>query len=344
MQLPIFASALLATALLATPASAQLRKFGDWIAACDNAGKCAATSLKRDSYNAYLKIARDNKSADAVVTLAIATYKPLTYRIVSDDPATSLFPDSDFKTRGIDSDGHARFVTEETGKAMNAFLRKTMKLTIVQVEPPPADPADPNIDGISLEGARAALAWFDQRQARPARPLPVIVSGRRSDAPGPAEKPPEIEKRGNATCGKEQIDAELVKTVRLGDSGLLYWFFCGQYSGAANLNHAFLLAPGSKPRAAAKPRFVLPGEVAAEIKLGAHKLVQTKTAVFNPEFDPQTLTLTSLFAGRSASDCGELVSWVWTGREFRVGEFRKMPECEGIPPGDWPVLYRADVR
>lgn len=321
-----------------------MKKFGDWIAACDNSGRCAAYSLKRDSYSAYLKIARDKRSADALVTLAIATDKPLTYRIVSDDPTTSLFPASDFKTRGIDSDGHARFVTEETAKAMSAFLRKARKLTIVQVEPPPTDPADPNIDGISLDGARAALAWFDQRQLRPSGPLPVVESGRRSEAPAPAEKPPEIEKRGNATCGKEQVDAELVKTVRLGESGLLYWFFCGQYSGAANLNHAFLLASDGVPRAAMKPRFVLPDAVAAEIKLGTHKLVATRTAVFNPEFDGKTLTLTSLFAGRSATDCGELVSWVWTGREFRVGEFRKMPECEGIPPGDWPVLYRADVR
>src|SRR5690349_23714789 len=140
MHVGIFASVLLATTLSATGASAQLKKFGDWIAACDNGGRCAAYSLKRDSYHAYLKIARDSRSADAVVTLAIATDKPLTYRIVSDDPAGALFPASDFKTRGIDPDGHARFVTEETAKAMGAFLRKARKLTIVQVEPPPADP------------------------------------------------------------------------------------------------------------------------------------------------------------------------------------------------------------
>ena len=52
MYVALFASVLSATTLFATGASAQLQKFGDWIAACDNGGKCAAYSLKRDSYNA----------------------------------------------------------------------------------------------------------------------------------------------------------------------------------------------------------------------------------------------------------------------------------------------------
>ncbi len=337
-------AASLALAMIATPACAQMKKFGDWIAVCDNARHCAAYSLGRDTYNAYLKIERASKAADAIVTLAILTDKPLTYRLASDDPATSLFPDSDFKTIRIDSDGHARFVTEETRKAMDAFLRKATKLTVIRVDPPPEDPSEPNIDGISLKGAHAALSWFDRQQGRPAARLPVVESGKRSEADVPKDAPPQIAKRANATCGKAQRDAEHVKTVRLGESGLLYWFFCGQYSGAANLNHAFLLAPDGKPQAAAKPRFVLAPPVAAQIRLGDHKLVTTKDAVFNPEFDGKTLTLTSLFAGRSASDCGELVSWVWTGRDFQVGEFRKMPECEGIPASDWPVLYRAQVR
>jgi len=27
-----------------------------------------------------------------------------------------------------------------------------------------------------------------------------------------------------------------------------------------------------------------------------------------------------------------------------VAEFRAMPECEGLPPSDWPVLYGARVK
>jgi hypothetical protein len=39
-----------------------------------------------------------------------------------------------------------------------------------------------------------------------------------------------------------------------------------------------------------------------------------------------------------------LIKWIWSGREFHVGEFRMMPKCEGIPASDWPVLYGAQVK
>ena len=59
--------------LVAAPASAQIRKFQDWIAACDNQRNCVAYSWNRDSYNTYLRIQRDGApSADAKLTLAIA--------------------------------------------------------------------------------------------------------------------------------------------------------------------------------------------------------------------------------------------------------------------------------
>ena len=59
--------------LMVTPASAQIRKFKDWIAACDNQRNCVAYSWNRDSYNAYLRIQRDGApSADARLTLAIS--------------------------------------------------------------------------------------------------------------------------------------------------------------------------------------------------------------------------------------------------------------------------------
>lgn len=80
-----------------------------------------------------------------------------------------------------------------------------------------------------------------------------------------------------------------------------------------------------------KPRFVLAPAVAPQIKLGSLKLVTSKTVVFNPELDAETQMLVAFFAGRSASDCGEMVNWVWNGREFHVDDFRLMTKCEGIP-------------
>src|SRR4051812_13468659 len=152
MRLNILAATLLVSAS-AAPACAEMKKIGDWIAACDNAGKCVAYSLKRDTYHAYLKIERGRKSVEFIVTLALSTDQPLSYWIISDDPRTSLYPETKFTTTRIDADGYARFATEETHKAMDAFLRKAKKLTLPQADPPPQDPQSPNFDGISLQGA-----------------------------------------------------------------------------------------------------------------------------------------------------------------------------------------------
>ena len=65
------------------------------------------------------------------------------------------------------------------------------------------------------------------------------------------------------------------------------------------MNHAFLLMPDGKPEAAVKPRFVLPPQVARHIKLGELKIPKNKDAVFNPEFDAATLTLTSFSIWRA---------------------------------------------
>jgi hypothetical protein len=353
-----------AALLAATPASAQIKKHKEWIAACDNQRNCAAYSLNRGSYHAYLKIERDGTpSADATLTVAIWRDEPVTFKLETDDQATSPFPAEAIKDAVPYRDGHFRYSAERPAQAVAAFVRNATKLSVLKVDPPPKDEDDENIDNIYLAGAHDALAWIDMQQKRvgtetafvrrggksretvPPQPaLPVIIAAKPDPAPVPTRHPPEVLARANATCGKEQVDAEHNNTVRLGGGLAMYWFFCGQYSGSANLNHAFLLVPDGKPKTAAKPRFVMAGEVARHIKLGNDRLVNSKTAVFNPKFDAEKQELSSFFAGRSASDCGEIIDWVWNGREFHVKEFRLMPECEGIPSSDFPVLYRAQVK
>ena len=124
--------------------------------------------------------------------------------------------------------------------------------------------------------------------------LPVVTAAKPGTEPVPTQHPPEVVARANATCGKGSIDAEHVKTVRLAAGQLLHFFFCGQHSGAAGMNHAFLLMPDGKPETAVKPRFVLPPHVARHITVGDLKIPKNKDAVFNPEFDASTLTLTSI--------------------------------------------------
>jgi hypothetical protein len=349
--------------LAATPASAQMKKFKQWLAGCDNQRNCVAYSLNRGSYHAYLKIERDGTpSADATLTVAVSSNEPLKFRFETDAPETSPYPAGTIADPVRHGDGHHRYSIDTAPEAVAAFVRKATKLTVLKLDPPPKDANDEHIDNIYLAGAYEALAWIDAQQKRvgtetafvkrgpksretiPPQPaLPVITAAKPDKTPVSAQNPPEIVARANATCGKEQVDAEVVKTVRLGGGFAMYWFFCGQYSGSANLNHAFLLAHDGKSKQAVKPRFVMAPEVARHIKLGKDRLVNSKTAVFNPEFDGEKQELSSFVAGRSASDCGEMIDWVWNGREFHVKEFRLMPECEGIPSSDFPVLYRAQV-
>jgi hypothetical protein len=349
--------------LVSVPASAQIRKFQDWIAACDNARNCVAYSWNRDSYNAYLRIQRDGApSADARLTLAISSDGPTTFKVeAAADPGP--FPPGEISGLPVEDDRHIRLSAEAPAKQITAWVRKTQKLIVYQLDPPLSDPDDRKLDGIAFTGAVAALAWIDERQGRsgsetafvrhgkksvavlPQQPmLPVVTAAKPGNEPVPAEHPPAVVTRANATCGRGSIDADHVKTVRLAAGQLLYFFFCGQHSGAAGLNHAFLLMTDGKPTAAAEPRFVLPPQVARHITVRDLKIPKNKEAVFNPQFDPATLTLTSFSVWRAAGDCGEILKWVWTGREFQVAEFKAMPECEGLPPSDWPVLYRAQVQ
>ena len=348
--------------LLMTPASAQIRKFKDWLAACDNQRNCVAYSWNRDSYNAYLRIHRDGApSADARLTLVISSEKPVRFKVeAAADPG--LFPAGEIADLPVDNDNHTRLHAEAPADKIAAWVRKTQKLRVYQIDPPLTD-NDNKLDGISLTGALESLAWIDAQQLRagsetafvrrgkksvvllPQQPaLPVITAAKPGTEPVPAEPPPELVARANATCGKGSIDAELKKTERLAAGQLLHFFFCGQHSGAAGMNHAFLLMPDGKPKAAVKPRFVLPPQVAPHITVGDLKIPKNRDAVWNPEFDPAALTLTSISIWRAGGDCGEILKWVWTGREFQVAEFSAMPECEGLPPSDWPVLYSAQVR
>ena len=347
--------------LAAVPASAQIRKFKDWLAACDNQRNCVAYSWNRDSYNSYLRIQRDGApSADARLTLAISSEKPVRFKVeAAADPG--LFPPGEIADLPVDNDNHTRLHAEAPADKIATWVRNTGKLRVYQFDPPVFDD-DARLDGIPLNGAMEALAWIDTQQLRagsetafvrrgkksvallPPQPaLPVITAAQPGTEPVP-KPPPELVARANAVCGQGSIDADHKKTKRLAAGQLLLFFFCGQHSGAAGMNHAFLLMPDGKPKAAVKPRFVLPPQVARLITVGDRKIPKNKDAVWNPEFDPATLTLTSISIWRAGGDCGEVLKWVWTGREFQVAEFSAMPECEGLPPSDWPVLYSAQVK
>ena len=118
-----------------------------------------------------------------------------------------------------------------------AWRAQDAEAQVYQLDPPPSDPDDEKLDGIPLSGALEALAWIDaqqkrvgqrnrlragaersrSRRCRRSRPLPVVTAAKTGQRRrSRRQHPPEVVARANATCGKESIDAEHVKTVRLG--------------------------------------------------------------------------------------------------------------------------------
>ena len=138
--------------LMVAPASAQVRKFKDWLAACDNQRNCVAYSWNRDSYNAYLRIQRDGApSADARLTLAISSEKPVRFKVeAAADP--SLFPPGEIADLPVDNDDHIRLHAEVPAEKIAAWVRNTGKLKVYQFDPPIFD-EDKKLDGIALNGA-----------------------------------------------------------------------------------------------------------------------------------------------------------------------------------------------
>ena len=168
--------------LMVTPASAQIRKFKDWLAACDNQRNCVAYSWNRDSYNTYLRIQRDGApSADARLTLAISSEKPVRFKVeAAADP--SLFPTGEIADLPVDNDNHIRLHAEAPADKIAAWVRNTRKLQVYQLDPPASTTDDKKLDGIPLNGALEALAWIDARQLRAGSETAFVRRGKKSVA------------------------------------------------------------------------------------------------------------------------------------------------------------------
>jgi hypothetical protein len=62
--------------------------------------------------------------------------------------------------------------------------------------------------------------------------------------------------------------------------------------------------------------------------------------LYNPTFDPGTLTLRSFYKGRGLADCGTSGVWQWVQYGFRLRAFYAQDECNGtIEPGDFPQVW-----
>ncbi|WP_029059063.1 DUF1176 domain-containing protein [Stappia stellulata] len=60
----------------------------------------------------------------------------------------------------------------------------------------------------------------------------------------------------------------------------------------------------------------------------------------NPDFDPETGTLSASYVGRSDRHCGYKAKWVWQDYAFRLTRFEGPETCaDATRPGRWSALY-----
>jgi len=350
--------ALFACAVLAGgPASAQMKQFRDWLAACDNLRTCSAYGFDADQGgHAYVMLTRDG-AADAGlhVTIAVDVQEGSKFKVSFDDPALGGLP-AEAVAGETNNDNDLKRLVISDPKAVAtlvASLRKAKKLVVTRIDAPGATASDPARSEISLTGVVAAMLWMDDQQKRvgtvtalvgrgnkpatavPAPPaLPVVTAVKIPPGPKPDKAPAAAVAKARAACEDKKITEEDDAT-RLGADQVMYWFGCHDKSGAYNFYSALVIAERGKP--VRELELKLPRELVTKDNNGVEMPI-------NPGFDESTQTLSLFDKGRGIGDCGESSDWAWDGRAFRLIGYRQMPSCTGVAPGDWPVLYRAERK
>jgi uncharacterized protein DUF1176 len=142
----------------ASAASAELKNFRDWIAACDNTRTCAAYAVKQYG-RAFLRIERAGAPAAAPrITVFVDVEKGKRFTLAFDDAAAGGLPQGAIAAAPGDDD-----LTKVEIAAVDAFVAALRKATRIDVRIDP--PADEQPE-ISLAGASAALLWIDEQQKR----------------------------------------------------------------------------------------------------------------------------------------------------------------------------------
>jgi hypothetical protein len=353
----LLGAGLLAAAALATaPASADIKQFRDWIAACDNLRACSAYGFDAQlSGNSYVRIERDGAAQAAVrLTIVVEAQKNVRFTLAFDQPGFPGLPDGPVagESNGDDDEFQRLVISSPTAVAMTvASLIRVKALVITRIDPAGATPSDPVKSEISLSGLTAALLWIDDQQKRvgtvtaligrgekpgdavPAVPaLPVVTAAKRASSPAPTKAPAAVLARARAVCEDKKL-GEPDDIARLDANTAMYSFVCTKLSGAYNYSHALVIEQPGKPVRLAEFRF--PREYGAS---------DHDYSPINAGFDAEAQTLSTFNKGRGIGDCGSTSEWVWDGQAFRMILSKAMPACHGVGEADWPVLYRAERK
>lgn len=339
----------------AASARSESRTFRDWYAVCDNGNGCVAYS---GGGTGWIRIGLD-AGPDARPTIHVGMWPegealPGPLVVVIDGKRHTSTPDADDSARGT--------IPASEVQAVLAELAAARTLGFVS--------GDQTVE-ISTAGSSASLLWIDERQGRldtvtalirrgqkpastvPAAPdLPRIVAAAavsqtgfatapKSDetddakpdaiAPAALEAVPAVRKCRADTAFNEYLQ-KAVTAARLDANTELWGIPCD--GGAYNFSYAYFLTgpEGTNARPATFPG--VDGAAARTAEGESDLLV-------NPDYDPETRTLSAFAKARGMGDCGVSQTWTWTGQAFVLSREQVMQDCWGMSSDFWPTTFRS---
>lgn len=325
-------------ALLAAPASAELKAFKSWIADCDNTLNCVAMGLPVQDGDpvAYIVIEREGgPAAAAIATLVV--YSDYGEGHVALSVMIDGKPFGGGPLAATEQDIYTRTKLDAAHSA--AFIAAIVDAESVTLQG--ADSNQPPIP-VSLAGSSAALRYLDAEQKRadtvtalvargskpasavPAAPTAPVVTAQVMTATGTAPKPPAglpaVDPDSCSPSGGERIVYDL-------GGGAQLWGVCVS-AGAYNYTYAFYLASHGGEATALPPG-----------SEGGDSLTLT-----NPYLSDDGRTLSSFAKGRGIGDCGGMEAFAWDGKALQRVLYESMDVCRGVSPEDWIVSYRAALK
>jgi len=333
-------------AVASTINHATQKRFGDWIAFCDNTLACSAVQVNSWAEPLRLVVSREGqRGAPVILTLGVTNdlWDTNATEFILGVPrrpeARAVFP-----VTGV---GPLRKIAALSGEHALKFIRHLAQAAEVKL----LARGSPGSTGVrrtaSIAGLRHALDWIDQQQGAIGTTDAFVAIGNRpfvahgklpptlvpSPAISQAERPPlpgAVKRRASRSC-----DAGLTNirplVLRLANDMYLWGLPC--LEGPYNIGFEVFLADRHgghvrRPPIGSSPTW----ENFRSLKL-----------IWNPQFDAAHMTLKSKFLGRALGDCGEFAAYVWSGTDFEQAWHSRLDDCESVERDWWPTFQRAQI-
>lgn len=313
----------------------ERRTFRDWTAVCDNINNCTAYGPAED--NSGFVMLKLDAGPDATPRVHAGSWSLPT----GSNRIALTIDGREFagKMEALDEEDPVLTISNPSAQLIGA-LANGQAMTLA---------AGGETAGVSLSGAAAAFLWIDERQGRLGTTTALVRKGDRAASAVPAAPAaprlaaaaasaqtnlpksmpsqiaalPKVRECGEINQSGPAIN-EGWEVARLGSNSLLWSVPCG--AGAYNFSQAYAIS-ANDGSGARMLTFPAPGGVMEDL--------------VNSNFDPSTNEISAFGKGRGIGDCGQMGSWVWTGREFLLKTEDVMENCLGVHWKYWPSTWRT---